>query len=67
METQARYLAVGAFTLAVITAGFIFVYWLYSGGGFRDRVIYEIRFDSPVSGLLVGSAVFAWARSSTSS
>lgn len=57
METQARYLAVGAFTLAVITAGFTFVYWLYSGGGFRDRAIYEIRFDSPVSGLLVGSAV----------
>ena len=57
METQARYLWVGAFTLAVMTAGFAFVYWLYSGGGFRERAVYEIRFDNPVSGLLAGSAV----------
>ena len=57
METRARYLAIGLFTLAVIAAGFGFVYWLYSGGGFRDRAAYQIRFDGPVSGLLVGSAV----------
>ncbi len=57
METRARYLAIGLFTLAVIAAGFGFVYWLYSGGGFRDRADYQIRFDGPVSGLLVGSAV----------
>jgi phospholipid/cholesterol/gamma-HCH transport system substrate-binding protein len=57
METRARYLAIGLFTLAVIAAGFGFVYWLYSGGGFRERAIYQVRFDSPVSGLLVGSAV----------
>jgi phospholipid/cholesterol/gamma-HCH transport system substrate-binding protein len=57
VETQARYLWVGAFTLAVMTAGFAFVYWLYSGGGFRERAVYEIRFDNPVSGLLAGSAV----------
>lgn len=57
METRARYLAIGLFTLTVIVAGFAFVYWLYSGGGFRERTIYEVRFESPVSGLLVGSAV----------
>jgi len=57
METRARYIAIGAFTLTVIALGFAFVYWLYSGGGFRERAIYQIRFDSPVSGLLVGSAV----------
>jgi phospholipid/cholesterol/gamma-HCH transport system substrate-binding protein len=57
METRARYLAIGLFTLAVIAAGFGFVYWLYSGGGFRDRATYQIRFDGQVSGLLVGSAV----------
>lgn len=57
METQARYVWVGAFTVAVITAGFAFVYWLYTGGGFRDRTVYEIRFDNPVSGLLAGSSV----------
>lgn len=57
METRARYLAIGLFTLTVIAAGFAFVYWLYSGGGFRERAMYQIRFESPVSGLLVGSAV----------
>ncbi len=57
METRARYLAIGVFTLAVIAAGFAFVYWLYSGGGFRDRAVYAVRFENPVSGLLVGSAV----------
>jgi phospholipid/cholesterol/gamma-HCH transport system substrate-binding protein len=57
METRARYLAIGLFTLAVIAASFAFVFWLYSGGGFRDRATYQIRFDGPVSGLLVGSAV----------
>lgn len=57
METRARYLAIGLFTLTVIAAGFAFVYWLYSGGGFRERTEYRIRFDNPVSGLLEGSAV----------
>jgi len=28
METRARYVQMGAFTLAVIAAGFAFVYWL---------------------------------------
>jgi phospholipid/cholesterol/gamma-HCH transport system substrate-binding protein len=57
METRARYLAIGLFTLTVIAAGFGFVYWLYSGGGFREQATYQVRFDGPVSGLLVGSAV----------
>lgn len=57
METRARYLAIGVFTLAVITAGFAFVFWLYSSGGFREQESYHVRFDSPVSGLLVGSGV----------
>ena len=57
METRARYLAIGVFTLSVIAAGFAFVFWLYSGGGFSDRTQYQIRFDGPVSGLLVGSGV----------
>lgn len=57
METRARYLAIGVFTLTVIAAGFAFVFWLYSGGGFAERTDYQIRFDGPVSGLLVGSGV----------
>ncbi len=57
METRARYVVIGLFTLAVVMAGFLFVYWLQNVGGLRRQAIYEIRFGSPVSGLLKGSAV----------
>jgi phospholipid/cholesterol/gamma-HCH transport system substrate-binding protein len=57
METRARYVIVGLFTLGVALAGFLFVYWLQSVGGLRRQAIYQIRFESPVSGLLKGSAV----------
>lgn len=57
METRARYALIGAFMLAVILASFAFVYWLENKGGFTQRSYYTLRFDSPVSGLLVGSAV----------
>jgi phospholipid/cholesterol/gamma-HCH transport system substrate-binding protein len=57
MEVRARYTLVGFFTLAVIAAGFAFVYWLYNSGGLNRRTAYEVRFDGPVSGLLVGSPV----------
>ena len=57
MEIRARYVQMGAFTLAVIVAGFAFVYWLKNAGGLRERMIYLVQFESPVSGLLRGSAV----------
>ena len=57
METRARYLLVGIFTMAVIAAGFAFVFWLHSAGALGDRAVYQVRFDSPVSGLRSGSAV----------
>jgi len=57
METNARYTLIGLFSLAVIGAGFAFVYWLETTGGLGARTAYRVRFDSPVSGLLVGSAV----------
>ena len=57
METKARYVVIGLFTLAVIMAGFLFVYWLHNTGGLRQQAVYQIRFVSPVSGLLKGSAV----------
>jgi phospholipid/cholesterol/gamma-HCH transport system substrate-binding protein len=57
METRARYVVIGLFTLGVIVASFLFAYWLHSGGGLRRQAIYQIRFESPVSGLLKGSAV----------
>jgi phospholipid/cholesterol/gamma-HCH transport system substrate-binding protein len=57
MENNARYVATGLFTLAVILGGFLFVYWLQNVGGLGQRAQYQVRFASPVSGLLKGSAV----------
>jgi len=57
METRARYALIGLFMLGVIIASFAFVYWLENKGGFAQREVYDIRFQSSVSGLLVGSAV----------
>lgn len=57
MEIRARYTLIGAFTLAVVAAGFAFVYWLNTTAGLGQRTVYRIRYDSPVSGLLKGSAV----------
>ena len=57
MEIRARYVQVGAFTLAVLVAGFVFAYWLNNAGALRNRTVYSIRFESSVSGLLKGSAV----------
>jgi phospholipid/cholesterol/gamma-HCH transport system substrate-binding protein len=57
MEIRARYLQTGAFTLAVLLAGFAFVYWLNDAGALRDRAVYRVHFQGSVSGLLRGSAV----------
>ncbi len=57
MEIKARYVLIGLFTLAVILAGFAFVYWLDTKGGLGKRATYEVRFHNTVSGLLKGSAV----------
>lgn len=57
MEIRARYTLIGLFTLAVMAAGFLFVYWLNSAGGLGSRSYYRVNFESPVSGLLRGSAV----------
>lgn len=57
METRARYVQVGAFTLAAILAAFAFVYWLNNATGLGSRAVYAIRFEGSVAGLLTGSAV----------
>jgi phospholipid/cholesterol/gamma-HCH transport system substrate-binding protein len=57
VEIRARYVQVGAFTLAVLVAGFAFVYWLNNAGALRNRAVYSVQFESSVSGLLKGSAV----------
>lgn len=57
METRARYILIGAFTLVCLFGGFGFVYWFKNRGGFGERALYEIRFQQPVSGLLLGASV----------
>ena len=57
MEIRARYVQMGAFTLAVLVVGFAFVYWLNNAGSLRDLAVYRVRFEGSVSGLLRGSAV----------
>lgn len=57
MEIRARYTLIGAFTLAILAAGFLFVYWLNAAGGIGPRATYRVSYDGPVAGLLKGSAV----------
>jgi phospholipid/cholesterol/gamma-HCH transport system substrate-binding protein len=57
METRAPTIIVGAFVLAGIVAVFGFVYWLKNAGGIGKRESYEVVFNGPVPGLLVGAAV----------
>lgn len=57
METRAPYALIGLFVLAVIAAGFGFVYWLHNSGGLTERTVYRVRFQNTVSGLLTGAAV----------
>jgi phospholipid/cholesterol/gamma-HCH transport system substrate-binding protein len=57
METRANYALIGLFTVAVIAAGFGFVYWFHRGGGVGERVPFQVVFDNPVTGLRTGAAV----------
>ena len=57
MEAQARHTVVGLYTLAVVAAGFVFVYWLHGFADMRASTSYRIRFEAPVVGLRPGVAV----------
>jgi phospholipid/cholesterol/gamma-HCH transport system substrate-binding protein len=57
METHARTILVGLFSILVIAIGFVFVYWLKNTGRFADHVAYQIRYEGSVSGLRPGAAV----------
>ncbi|MBZ6075402.1 MlaD family protein [Microvirga puerhi] len=57
METRANYALIGLFTLAVIAAGFGFVYWFSGGDRGQTRQAIRIVFSGSVSGLSKGSIV----------
>lgn len=57
MEFNARYTLIGLFTLLVVAACFVFIYWLNTVGGLQQRDYYKIRFDTPVLGLSRGGRV----------
>jgi phospholipid/cholesterol/gamma-HCH transport system substrate-binding protein len=57
MEIRARYILMGVFLIAAIGGVFAFIFWLENAGSLRDRTVYRITFDGPVSGLYSGSAV----------
>lgn len=57
METRAPFLLIGSFVLAAIVAVFGFVYWLHTAGSLGARSVYQVRFNDPVPGLLVGASV----------
>ncbi|MGI6245458.1 MAG: MlaD family protein [Pseudochelatococcus sp.] len=57
METRANYALIGLFTLAVIVAGFGFVYWFSGANTASTRELYRIIFSGSVAGLSRGSMV----------
>lgn len=57
METRANYAMIGAFTLAVLAAAFMFVYWFSGGRSKTGEKVYHVVFSSSVSGLTRGSQV----------
>jgi phospholipid/cholesterol/gamma-HCH transport system substrate-binding protein len=57
METKANYVLIGAFTLAVIAGGFLFVLWFSGASKTAEHKTYRVVFTGSVSGLTRGSSV----------
>jgi phospholipid/cholesterol/gamma-HCH transport system substrate-binding protein len=57
METRVRSLVVGAFAIAVVVAGFLFVWWLHAAGGLSSTRALKVEFQGAATGLRPGSAV----------
>ena len=57
METRARYIVIGAFSVFFILGVFVFIYWLQNSGGLSQRATYVVQFSEPVSGLTNGAGV----------
>ena len=57
METRANYAIIGIFTLAVIAAGFGFVFWFSGAESGKKRMAYRVEFSGSVAGLTKGAPV----------
>jgi phospholipid/cholesterol/gamma-HCH transport system substrate-binding protein len=57
METRAHFVAIGAFTLAVVAGAFLFVLWMAGYGGADNLARYRVVFQGSVSGLARGGTV----------
>jgi phospholipid/cholesterol/gamma-HCH transport system substrate-binding protein len=57
METRAHFVAIGAFTLAVVAGAFLFVLWMAGYGGSDNLARYRVVFQGSVSGLARGGTV----------
>jgi phospholipid/cholesterol/gamma-HCH transport system substrate-binding protein len=57
METRANFVLIGAFTVAVIAGGFLFILWIAGVGQVSHRKTYEVVFAGSVSGLTRGASV----------
>src|SRR5258706_10498559 len=57
METRANHVLIGAFTVAIVVFGFLFVLWIGKLRVAREWDYYDIVFNEAVTGLSVGGAV----------
>ena len=57
METRANYALIGLFTLAVIAASFLFIYWVSIPGRSGSQQTYKIIFTGSINGLSRGGWV----------
>ena len=57
METRARHVLIGLFTLIVAALAVLFALWLGRSEHSRDFHLYDIAFEEAVSGLSRGSTV----------
>jgi phospholipid/cholesterol/gamma-HCH transport system substrate-binding protein len=57
METRANHVLIGAFTVAILVLGFLFVLWIGKLRIAREWDYYDIVFNEAVTGLTVGGAV----------
>ncbi|MGJ3262271.1 MAG: MlaD family protein [Salinarimonas sp.] len=57
METRANYAVIGLFTLLVVAAAFLFVYWFAVSESAGERAEIDIVFEGSVAGLSRGASV----------